>query len=192
MTAFALVLLLGAAAAWIAAGGAPVRAQPYLRLAAVLYAALAISEGINLAAAAVTDIAATLGSAVLCVAAFAAFRRAPSVPTASLILFIAAICGIGAAATDWRVMAAVPQVVSAVFIVAIARPGLWRRPSLYLTLAAVCLIGAAASALAPGAQARAGLLLFAAAGVIGVAIGSDDFVEKDRAGRARRAIGRFH
>jgi hypothetical protein len=189
MTAFALVLLLGAAAAWIAAGGAPARTEPYLRLAAVLYGALAISEGAGIAAAAVTDIVVTLGSAVLCVAAYSAFRRAPSTPTATLILIIAAICGVGAAATDWRLMAAAPQVLSALFTFAIARRGLWRRPDLYLALAALCMIAAAASELAPGAQARAGLLLFAAASVIGVGIASDGLVQHGGAGRSRRAVG---
>ena len=190
MTAFALVLLLGTAAAWIAAGGAPLRTRAYLRLAAVLYAALAISEAANIAAAAVTDIVSTLGSAVLSVAAFSAFRRAPHALTASLVLLLAAICGIGAAATDWRVMAAAPQVLNAIVTFTIARPGLWKRPSLYLALAAFCLLGAAASELAPGPVARAGLLLFAAAGVVGVALASDVLVEKDGARRRSRAISR--
>ncbi len=190
MIAFALVLLLGAASAWIAAGGAPLRTRAYLRLAAVLYAALAISDAANVAAAAVTDIASTLGSAVLSVAAFSAFRRAPRALTASLVLLLAVICAIGAAATDWRVMAAAPQVLSAIFTFNIARHGLWKRPSLYLALAALSLLGAAASELAPGTVAHAGLLLFAAAGVLGVALASDVLVENDGAGRRGRAISR--
>lgn len=190
MTAFALVLLLGAVAAWIAAGGAPLRTRAYLRLAAVLYAALAISEATNMAAAAVTDIASTLGSAVLCVAAVSAFRRAPHPLTASLFLLIAAICGIGAAATDWRVLAAPPQVISAIVTFIVARPGLWKRPSLYLALAALCLLGVAASELAPGTVARAGLLLFAAAGVLGVALASDVLIENSGMQRRSRAVRR--
>lgn len=190
MTAFALVLLLGAAAAWIAAGGAPARTEPYLRLAAVLYGALALSEGTGIAPEAVTDIVATLGSVVLCVAAFSAVRRAPTVATASLILLIATICGLGAAALDWRVMAAVPQVLSALFTFALARRRMWRRPNLYLALAALSLFAAAASALAPGVGAHAGVLLFAAAAVSGVAIASDGFVEHGGAGRPRRAVSR--
>jgi hypothetical protein len=190
MTAFALVLLLGSAAAWIAAGGAPVRAQIYLRLAAVLYAALSAAEALHLAPAAVTDITATLGSAALCIAAFAAFRRAPRPLTASLVLVLAAICGIGAAATDWRVMAAAPQVVSGLFTFLIARPGLWRRASVYLALAALSIFAAAAAALASGTAARAGLLLFAAAGVVGVALASDVLVEQNGARRRSRTVSR--
>jgi hypothetical protein len=190
MTAFALVLMLGAAAAWIAAGGAPLRATRMLRLAAVLYGALGLAEITQIAAAAVADIAVTLGAAVLCVAAYAAFRRTPRALTGSLLLIIAAVCGIGAAATDWRVMAAAPQLVSALFTFLIARPGLWRRPSLYLALAAFSMVAAAASQLAPGAAAHAGLLLFAAASVIGVALASNVLVEQNGAGGRQRAIGR--
>jgi hypothetical protein len=190
MTAFALVLLLGAAAAWIAAGGAPVRAQAYLKLAAVLYAALALSQAAGIAAAAVADIAATLGSASLCVAAFSAFRRAPRPLTAFLVLLVATVAGIGAAATDWRVLASAPQVLSAVFTFVIARPGLMKRPSVYLALAALSMLAASASSLAPGTAARAGLLLFAAAGVVGVALASDFLVENDGTRRRGRAIRR--
>jgi hypothetical protein len=190
MTAFALLLVLAAAAAWIAAGGAPLRAQLLLRLAAVLYASLGIAELGGVAAVAVTDISVTLGSVVLCVAAYSAFRCAPRPLTASLVLILAAICGIGAAANDWRAMAAVPQVLSAVFSFVIARPGLKRRPNLYLALASLATLGAAASQLAPGDTARAGLLLFAAASVIGVGLASNVLVEQDGAGRRRGPVGR--
>lgn len=189
MTAFALLLVLGAAAAWIAAGGAPLRTQLLLRLAAVLYASLGIAELSGVAAAAVTDISVTLGSAVLCVAAYSAFRVAPRPLTASLVLILAAVCGIGAAANDWRAMAAAPQVLSAVFSLVIARPGLKRRPNLYLAMASLAILGAAASQLAPGDTARAGLLLFAAASVIGVALASNVLVEQDGAGRRRGPVG---
>ena len=145
MTAFALVLLLSAAAAWIACGGAPLRTRLYLRLAGVLYAALAVSETFQVAPAAVTDIVVTLGAAVLCVAAFAGFRRGPRWFTATAVLVLAAVCGIAAAATDMRVLAAAPQLLSAIFTFLIARPGLWRRASVYLALASLCLLGAAAS-----------------------------------------------
>ena len=190
MTAFALVLLLAAAAASIASKGAPLRARQYLQLAVVLYAALAVSEAAAIAAAAVTDIVATLGAAVLCIAAFAGFRRAPSALTATAVLLIAVACGIGAAATNWRVLAAAPQVLSAVFTFLVARPGLWRRASVYLALAALCLLGTAASELVVGTPARAGLLLFAAAAVLGVALSSYVFVDDGRARRRGRAIGR--
>ena len=189
MTAFALVLLLAAAATWIAGGGAPLRTRLYLRLAGVLYAALAISEAFQVAPAAVTDIVATLGAAVLCVAAFAGFRRSPRWFSATAVLVLAASCGIGAAVNDWRVLAAAPQLLSAIFTFLIARPGLWRRASVYLALASLSLLGAAASALAPGAMARAGLLLFAAAGLLGVALASDVLVDDLGSKRDRAPVG---
>lgn len=189
MTAFALVLLLAAAAAWIACGGAPPPARFYLRLASVLYAALAVSEVFQVASAAVTDIVAALGAAVLCVAAFAGFRHAPRRFTAAVVLVLAAACGIAAAATDMRVLAAAPQLLSAIFTFLMARPGLWRRASVYLVLASLCLLGTAASELAPGTMARAGLLLFAGAGVLGVALASDVLVDNLRGQGRRPPVG---
>jgi hypothetical protein len=191
MTAFALVLILGAAAGWIASGGAPARARAYLRFTAVLYAAMAAGAFLKLAPAAVTDIVATLGSAVLCVAAFAAFRRSPPPFAASALLGLAALAGIAAAATGFAVLAAVPQVLSAAFLLLIARRELKqrRRAGVYLALSALSLVGAAACQLVPGMAARAGLMLFSAAGLIGVAVASDVLVEqrqKDKRGSAVR------
>jgi hypothetical protein len=201
MTSFALVLFLGAAAGWIAAKGAPPHARAYLRLAAVIYAALALGAfGLDLFAAApkagsgfalsglavvaVTDLVVTLAPAVLCVAAYAAFRRAPHGLPAGLILGVAALIGVAAAATGMAVLAAVPQVLSAVFTFFIARPGLWRRASVYLALAAISMLGGAACQLTPGLAAHAGVLLFEAAALIGVAVASNVFVEQ-RPGHAR-------
>lgn len=182
MTAFALILVLGSAGAFLAARYAPPRARDYLRLAAVLYAALGIAEGFGIAADAVADIVAALGAGVLGVAAFAAFRRPPPAVATSLVLFIAALCGIGAAATDWPAMAAAPQLIAALALLVIGRP-VRRRAGLYLGLAGFALIGSATCAPIPGAAARAGMLLFAAASVLGVALASDFLVEN---GGARR------
>jgi hypothetical protein len=66
---------------------------------------------------------------------------------------------------------------------------LWRRASVYLALASLCLLGAAASELAPGAMARAGLLLFAAAGLLGVALASDVLVDELGGKRHRTPVG---
>lgn len=193
MTAFALVLILAAAAGWIASGGAPERARAYLRMAAVLYAALAVA-GLALNAAAgvvalpasaapaviaVSDLVTTLGPAVLCVAAYSVFRRAPHTVTTSLVLALAALLGLAAAA-GLRVLAAAPQVVSAVFTLLLARPGLWRRAYLYLALAGLSMLGGAACQLSDGLTARAGVLLFEAAALVGVAVASNVFVEQRR------------
>jgi hypothetical protein len=184
MTGFALVLLLAAAATWIAAAGAPAPARLYLRLASVLYAALSIADIANLAPAAVTDIAATMGAGVLAVAAFAAFRKAPGVVITTVALGLATVSALVVAATGWRVFAAAPQLAGAIAVFFVARPGLWTRASIYLLLAALSLLGAAAAQMEEGMAAHAGLLLFAAASVLGVGVGSDVLV--DTARRRRR------
>jgi hypothetical protein len=192
MTAFALVLLLASAAGWIASHGVPARARLYLRFCTVLYAALAVSVMGELAARAVTDIVTTLGSATLCVAAFSAFRGSPGRITATAVLGLAALSGIAAAATGFGVLAAVPQVLSALFTFLIARQGLkeWRRASIYLALAAVSVLACAACQLVPGLIARVGVLLFAAAGLLGVAIASDVLVEQRQEDQRRLAVRR--
>jgi hypothetical protein len=81
-------------------------------------------------------------------------------------------------------------VLGAIFTFVIARPGLVKRPSLYLALASLSMLAAAAAGLAPGTAARAGLLLFAAAGVVGVALASNLLVENDGARHRVRAVGR--
>lgn len=188
MTAFALVLVLAVAAALVATRTAPASARPYLQFAAVLYGALALSQILAIAVSAVTDIATTLGAVCLSVGAYSGAYRAPRPFTATAVLGVAAICGIAAAATDLRVLAGLPQVLSAVFLLLIARPGLWRRSSIYFSASALCLIGAAASHLTQGAMARAGLLAFAGAALLGVTLGLNILVENQRSHRGRPPI----
>ena len=192
MIGFALVLLLASAAAWIAANGARSRARSYLRLACVLYATMAIAELFALAPVAVTDIVMTLGAVVLCIGAFAGLRRNPKIITASVALALAALAAIAAATLGLAVLAAVPQVVSALFVFLTARRSLFlgRRSGLYLALSSFCLVGAAACHLAPGMMAQAGLLLFASSAVAGVALASNFFVEEHRRKIRGMAIGR--
>jgi hypothetical protein len=192
MTGFALVLLFAAAAAWIAANGARPRARAYLHLASALYGAMAVAQAADFAAAAVTDIAMTLGAVVLCIGAFSAFRRPPRIVTASFMLVGAGLCGIAAAMLGLAVLAAVPQVLAIVFTLLIARRGVFafRRAGFYLAAAALSLLGAAACQIRqrvdPQMMTEAGLLLFAAAGVAGVALASNVLVENE--GNKRRRV----
>ncbi|MDR3527204.1 MAG: hypothetical protein P4L57_07970 [Rhizomicrobium sp.] len=194
MIGFALVLLLGAAAGWIAAQGARPRARAYLRLGAVLYGAMAISQAFGVAPPAVRDIVMILGSSVLCIAAYSAFKNKPRFLSASVMLAASAAAGIAAATLGQSVLAAVPQVVSALFMLLIARRFVFagNRSGLYLALSALCLVGAAACGLAPVANlmARAGLLVFAAAAVAGVALASNLLVEERGAKRRHLAVSR--
>jgi len=194
MIGFALVLLVGAAAGWIAAQGARPRARAYLRLGAVLYGAMAISQAFGVAPPAVRDIVMTLGSAVLCIAAYSAFKNKPRFISASALLAASAAAGIAAATLGQSVLAAVPQVLSALFTLLIARRYVFAgsRAGIYLALSALCLVGAAACSLSPGENlmARAGLLVFAAAAVAGVALASNLLVEERGHQSARFAIRR--
>jgi len=190
MIGFALVLFLGAAAGWIAANGAPSRPRGYLRIAVVLYGAMAVSVAFGIAPPAVRDIVMTLGAALLCIAAYASFRKKPRLVSTVAILVISAAAGVVAAALGQAVLAAAPQVVSAIFMLLIARRGvlMGQRSSIYLALSALCVLGAAACALSPGQteMARAGLLLFAAAGVAGACLASNLLVEER--GRRTRCL----
>lgn len=139
---------------------------------------LAYRGFVILAVVAVRDMVVTLGTAVLSVAAFAAFRKKPATLTATLVLALAALAGMASAATGFRLIATLPQVFGAAFTFLIARHGLWRRASIYLSLAAVAMLFGAACAFSPGAAAHAGILLFAAAELVGVATASDVLVEQ--------------
>lgn len=202
MIAFALVLMLASAAGWIAAKGVPARARAYLRLASALYAVLgaatllirilegrvALPDLAGPAVVSMSDLVATLGPVVLCAAAYSAFRKSPDVLSASLVLGLAAVFGL-AAALGFHALAAVPQIASALVTFLLARSGLWSRSHLYLVLAAFSMLGSAACQLATGLAAEAGVLLFEAAALIGVAIASNVLVEERQQRKRALAIG---
>ena len=190
MLAFAIVLMLGAAAAWIAAEGGAAQTRQYLRLAAVLDAALALSVAIHLATPAVTAIVITLSGPLLAVAALARFRRPLHPALTSLLLAAACIAGIAAAATGATVLCALPQVIAVAAIGVIARSAAFRRARLYLVLGAVSLLGAAACAQGEASIAQTGVLLFSAAGLLGIALASEVPVEQRQQASVRLAVGR--
>jgi hypothetical protein len=191
MTAFAIVLILGAAAGWIAAEAAQRHLRWYLRLSAMLYAAMAVSAAMAFAASAVTQIVATLGAPLLATAACGTFRRVPPTPVAAtIILATTCVAGIAAAATGTAFLSTLPQVLAAVAILATARRVTIKRSRLYLALGAVSLLGAAACQLIDGTVAGAGQLLFSAAGLLGVALGSDVLVEQRQKDEGRLAVRR--
>jgi hypothetical protein len=178
MTAFAIVLFLGAAAGWIAAGAARKHPRWHLRFAAMLYAAMAISAAMVFAASAVTHIVVTLAAPLLAMAAYGTFRRVPVPVAATIILAMSCIAGIAAAATGAIVLSTLPQVLAALAIVAMARRVTITRSRLYLVLGAASLLGAAACQLIDGVVANAGMLLFSAAALLGVALASNVLVEQ--------------
>ncbi|MGC9952905.1 MAG: hypothetical protein ABSD21_01310 [Rhizomicrobium sp.] len=170
MSAFAAVLALGAAAAWITAKGARPASRLYLRFACVLYAALAASALANIAQEAVAEIATTLATALLMLAAFANFRRVPKPLPAAIILAAASVAGIWSAASGAIAPSVFAQVICQFVMIALARRGLGRRPSVHLALAAAALLAASCSLLANDPHAFMALLLFSAAGLLGTTL----------------------
>jgi hypothetical protein len=172
VSAFAAVLALAAAAAWLTAKGARPSSRLYLRFACVLYAALAASALANIAPQAVAVIATTLATALLMLAAYASFRRAAKPLPAASVLAMACVAGIWSAARGAMAPAVVLQVFCLFVMIALARRGLaaWRRPSIHLVLAAAALLAASCSLLVENSQAFVALLLFSAAGLLGTTL----------------------
>jgi hypothetical protein len=189
MIAFAIVLLLAVAAGWIAVRGAPAAGRIYLRSAGVLYAALAVSVASRLAPDAVADIVLPLACTLVALAAVAALRKAPPAAIAAAILTPVCLAGIAASVTDHIMLAVAPQLLASAALLLAERGDKAKRAHRFLLLGAGALFGATACRLAPGVLAEAGLLLFSAAGYVGVALSLDGFVQQ-RGKRGGFAVGR--
>jgi hypothetical protein len=192
---FAAVLLLAALASGLVAAGTRGEVRAYLRFAAALAAALALAAGFDIAPVAVAPISATLGAALLAFAVYASFRRSPPPRFAAGALALAALAGIAAAFTGETVLAIVPQLVCILALFGISRRGLrrLRAPSIQLAAGAAALLaGVAVQAALSGAGMMA-LLLFWAAGLLGVTLSvariSDTFVKLRRRLGAGAAVG---
>ena len=186
-----------AAASWLTANGARPPSRLYLHFACVLYAALAAGALAGIAPQAVGAIATTLAAALLMLAAFASFRRAPKPLPAAAILAAACVAGIWSAASGAMALAVALQVFCQFVMVALARRGFaqWRRQSIHLALAAAALLAASCSLLVEDSRAFVALLLFSAAGLLGTALSlarnSEIFVEKPREADGAAAIRRI-
>ncbi len=195
MSPFAVVLALAAAAAWIATDGARPVIRLYLRFACVLYAALAASTLSRIAPDAVAVMVATLAVALLSLAVFASLRRTPKPAFAAALLAGACAAGIWSAAIGVVALAVIPQVVCLVAVLVIARRGLMRRPGVHLVFGAVALLAASCSLLAKDPHAFMALLLFSAAGLLGVVLalarGSKIPVEQQRGADGSLVIRRI-
>jgi hypothetical protein len=193
---FAPILLLSAVAVWLLAAGARVNARGYLRLAAVMEAALAAGEGLRIAPTAVAPLACTLAVVLLAFAVHASFRRPAKPGVAALILTATLLSAVGAAYSGEVLPAVAPQVVGVAAILAIARRGLMRLrgPSIQLTAGGVALFAASCALVSTDADAPSALLLFSAAGHLGIALAvvriSDTFVKRRRPPRIVGAISR--
>lgn len=192
MIGFASVLGLAAVASAMMAYALRGRVRIYLGFACVLYGALAAAAWFAIAPDAVGLIVTTLALALLMLAAL---ERAPKPAVGASALALACLAGIGAAFTGELLPAVIVQLFCAGVLLATAyrrfkaRAGLGVR----LALAVAALLGATCSL--PLAGGHVAMLLFSAAGLLGVALSltraSQAFVE-DREGANRRpAIGRL-
>jgi len=192
MIGFAAVLALAAAASAMMAYTLPGRARIYLGFACVLYGALAAAAGFAIAPDAVGLIVTTLAFALLMLAAL---ERAPRPVFGAAALALACLAGIGAAFTGELLLAMVAQLLCTGVLLATARRWFKVRASLglRLALATAALLGATCSL--PLAGARVAVLLFSAAGLLGVALSltraSEMFVEHRDGANRKPAIGRL-
>jgi hypothetical protein len=184
MILFACVLFLACVAAWIVAGAAKPRARVFLRFACVLYAALAaaaIAGGGLLEATALLVFA--LGPPVLSLAVIAAFERAVPASISALVLSIAALAGIGAAASGLAFLSVAPLIlaVAAMLWVALRRMKDAPGDALRAAIAALAILAASAAFLDDGGAA---LLLFSSVAMLGTGLAlagvSDVAVEQQR------------
>lgn len=170
----AALLLLSAVASVLLMQRAARAVREYLSFAAALYAVLAIAiaqpfwpaDGAALIVLALAPVSLALAaSGVLATPAH------PALSAAALTL--ALLCGLVAAFAAIVWLGLVPLVISLLAITAFALRAARERkiPVVHIVLGALALLAAAASMLAGGSDARTGLSLFTAAGLLGIALG---------------------
>ncbi|MGA7711244.1 MAG: hypothetical protein WCA81_05040 [Rhizomicrobium sp.] len=197
MIAFAAVLALAAAMAWIAVKGVPLRIRIYLRFACALYAALAAGAAANFAPEAAADIVAPLAVSTLTIAAYTTFRGMPSPLWASLALAAACLAGLWSAANAQSTPSDVVLSLCLIAMFAIAKRGVFRgqASSIYLALGALAFLAALCARLANERASFMALLLFSAAGLLGSVLAqarrSYFFLKKRRKAQGRVAIRRI-
>ena len=173
--------LFGAAiAAWRLAAPLRAAARLYLRFAAMLFASLGAARLLGLA-----DVAALfllpLGSASLMVAALALFARPLPVFAICVVLVIALAGGLAGLVSGVAVLALVPLIFAGLVIIAASLNGI----AVFPRLAGVALLAAGLAFLQQGAQA--GMFLFCAAVLMGLAKPSALAVQNQRHARAADA-----
>jgi hypothetical protein len=196
VVAAALLLLIAALAVWFVAGGARPAARVQLRFAGALFAALALSAAVTpAAAAAVTLLVLPLALSVLALAATAGFARGLPAGVAAVLLALVCLAGLAAAITGLALFSLAPAAagIIAALAVFLRQFDAARAASVQGMLSALCFLAGASSFAVDGAGA--GLLLFSAAGLLGMtlALTRSDVVVEERPVRDLRglaAIGR--
>ncbi len=199
MSAFAAMLLCAAVAAWIVAAAAPASARAFIRFAAMLYAALAAANVVDARLAdAVALIVSAVAPTMLALAALRVFHRPPAPSLAAVLLVTTCLAGMAAAATGLWLLAFVPLAVSVTVLIVVGSRRLGDSPTAaaQTMVSAAAFVAGASAFVTEGAGARAALLLFSAAGLLGIALalardsGIEIEQESGRDPRAAAAIRR--
>lgn len=155
-------LFAAAIGAWLMAARLRAGARLYLRFAAVLFAGLAVSVPLGMGD--VTGLLLLpLGAASLMIGALARFARPLPVFVASLALVVALGGGFAGLLSGYAMLALAPAIFASLAVIAAALNGVAMIP----VLAGAALLASGPVFLEQGA--RAGLLLFCAAALVGLA-----------------------
>jgi hypothetical protein len=158
----AAALFAATIGAWWLSGSLRLRERVYLRFAAMLLSALAVSVPFGLADVTVLFLL-PLSAVALMVSALARFSRRPiAVGWAALALVLALGGGLAALISGWWLLALIPVMLAGLAVIAAAINSMQLLP----VLAGTSLLAGALVFLEEGAQA--GLLLFAAASLVGL------------------------
>lgn len=182
----ALTLFCACVSAWLLSAPLRAPARLYLRFASMLFAALGVARLVGLA-----DVAGLfllpLGGASLMVAALALFARPLPVFAIAAVLVIALAGGLAGLVSGVWVLALAPVVFAGLAIIAASLNGIAAIP----ILAGASLLAAGLAFLEQGAQA--GMFLFCAAALVGLAKPSALAIQKQRhAGSGNASIRGFH
>jgi hypothetical protein len=173
MIALAVMLFAAALAGWLAVTGAAGEARAYSRFACVLYAALASASMAGpQVALSVTLIISAVAPVLLALSLRFSFRGAVAVRLVATILAAVSVAGIAAAATGIAILAFAPLLFSVIAMIAMSLRGFSDgRGRAMQTIAGACALLAGASAFAAGGVgAEPALLLFSAAGLLGLCL----------------------
>jgi hypothetical protein len=187
----AVVLFAASVGAWLWAAPQRSRTRLYLRFSAILFAALAVSAPLVIAGI-MALLLLPLGAASLMIAALARFARPLPVFAASLALIVGLAGGLGALLSGATILALAPVMVAGLAVIAAALNGV-----------AIIPVLAGAALLASGLvfqeqSAQAGLFLFCAAALVGLASPASRgkksalAVEQQRLARRSAAVSGFH
>jgi hypothetical protein len=188
MMALAVMLLAASIAGWIAVTDVPPAARAYARFACMLYAALAAACAIGMQlAGAVTLIVSACAPVLLAIAQRIVFRGPVAASIAASMLTAACIAGMIAAATGIAVLGFAPLLLCVLVMIAISlrRFGDLRAAAIQTIASAIALLAGASAFAAGGEAAQPALILFSAAGLLGIALAlaprSDGVVEQKSA-----------